>query len=104
MTDEETDEIEPSMEDIAERISFRVSARATDANKDVHQWFKQTSWDYCDGDYTERLRMLRREEKSESQYKLLADKVMSLSKRLDSLEMALADAEDEDTDEDKEAF
>jgi len=59
-TDEDDDV--PAMEDIAKRISFKVSARATQANKNTHKRFKQTAWDRHDGDYTETIRMYQRKE------------------------------------------
>jgi len=104
------------MEDIAERISFTVSARATEANKNTHNRFKESAWERADGDYTEELRYLYRVEDEFSRYLEQDRQVERVRQELDEVkgelhtleqivEQELSEPKEQDTDsEDNDAF
>jgi hypothetical protein len=96
---DEDDDV-PAMEDIAKRISFKVSARATEANKDTHKRFKQTAWDRHDGDYTETIRMYQRKE-DELERLLKRDRRFdALAAEIEAIKQRLQDEDTEDKEED----
>jgi len=103
--DDERPEPDVSRSQMADNayIGFSIKARDTEANRIIHQSFKEGARKYTDNDYTQYLRRLMENAQEDWKYREFYDRLDELEQRIMALEHEMASSDDE-TDSGKNAF